>query len=161
MRVEFQTVGGPASWLLWVDARHPGVRAVLESGVAMNARAELSLWRNQEEALTRLKVADVWNKISNAPPTVVPDQTHGGVLMAAVQAMVLQAEGDEKIHIDDAYEVAKFPSYFGTGTEDYHGWAGGVNPTREESHKFLKVGHDRYSPESFHLRAVDACGERL
>lgn len=41
-------------------------------------------------------------------------------------------EGDEKIYIDDDYDVAKFPSHFGTGTEDYYGWAGGVNPTRED-----------------------------
>lgn len=37
-------------------------------------------------------------------------------------------EGDEKIYIDDDYDKAGFPSHFGTGTEDYYGWAGGVNP---------------------------------
>jgi len=37
-------------------------------------------------------------------------------------------EGDEKIYIDDDYDKARFPSHFGTGTEDYYGWAGGVNP---------------------------------
>lgn len=37
-------------------------------------------------------------------------------------------EGDEKIYIDD--DISKnFPSHFGTGTEDYYGWAGGVVPT--------------------------------
>ena len=41
-------------------------------------------------------------------------------------------EGDEKIYVDDDYEVAKFPAHFGTGSEDYYGWAGGVNPTRED-----------------------------
>jgi hypothetical protein len=41
-------------------------------------------------------------------------------------------EGDEKIYVDDEYDVARFPSHFGTGTEDYYGWAGGVNPTRED-----------------------------
>jgi hypothetical protein len=41
-------------------------------------------------------------------------------------------EGDEKIYVDDEYDVAKFPSQFGTGTEDYYGWAGGVNPTRND-----------------------------
>lgn len=75
LRVDFQTADGPARWLLWVDARHPVVHAVLESGEAMTARAELALWRNQNEALTRLEVADVWNKIPNAPPTVVPADT--------------------------------------------------------------------------------------
>jgi Protein of unknown function (DUF2961) len=38
-------------------------------------------------------------------------------------------EGDEKIYIDKADIKRKFPSHFGTGTEDYYGWAGGVNPT--------------------------------
>jgi hypothetical protein len=39
-------------------------------------------------------------------------------------------EGDEKIYVDSEYEVKKFPGIFGTGTEDYYGWAGGVVPTR-------------------------------
>ena len=41
-------------------------------------------------------------------------------------------EGDEKIYVDDEYDVARFPSHFGTGTEDYYGWAGGVNPIRND-----------------------------
>lgn len=41
-------------------------------------------------------------------------------------------EGDEKIYVDDDYEGRRFPSHFGTGTEDYYGWAGGVNPTRAD-----------------------------
>lgn len=40
-------------------------------------------------------------------------------------------EGDEKIYVDDAWEKG-FPTHFGTGTEDYYGWAGGVNPTRAD-----------------------------
>jgi len=47
-------------------------------------------------------------------------------------------EGDEKIYIDDDFQ-RDFPSHFGTGTEDYYGWAGGRVPTREDefSHPFL------------------------
>ena len=41
-------------------------------------------------------------------------------------------EGDEKIYVDDDYDTRKFPGLFGTGTEDYYGWAGGVNPTRTD-----------------------------
>ena len=41
-------------------------------------------------------------------------------------------EGDEKIYIDETDVSRKFPSHFGTGTEDYYGWAGGVNPTGED-----------------------------
>jgi hypothetical protein len=40
-------------------------------------------------------------------------------------------EGDEKIYVDDDFE-RNFPSHFGTGTEDYYGWAGGVVPTPED-----------------------------
>lgn len=40
-------------------------------------------------------------------------------------------EGDEKIYVDGAWD-AGFPTHFGTGTEDYYGWAGGVNPTRDD-----------------------------
>jgi len=47
-------------------------------------------------------------------------------------------EGDEKIYIDDDVEK-NFPAHFGTGTEDYYGWAGGVvpTPTDEFSKPFL------------------------
>lgn len=40
-------------------------------------------------------------------------------------------EGDEKIFIDDDLKIKK-PSHFGTGTEDYYGWAGGVIPTKKD-----------------------------
>lgn len=41
-------------------------------------------------------------------------------------------EGDEKIYIDAADINRNFPSHFGTGTEDYYGWAGGVVPTGKD-----------------------------
>jgi hypothetical protein len=41
-------------------------------------------------------------------------------------------EGDEKIYVDEEYDGSKFPGLFGTGTEDYYGWAGGVNPTKAD-----------------------------
>jgi hypothetical protein len=40
-------------------------------------------------------------------------------------------EGDEKIYIDEDIDKG-FPSHFGTGTEDYYGWAGGVVPNPED-----------------------------
>jgi hypothetical protein len=40
-------------------------------------------------------------------------------------------EGDEKIYVDQDFE-RNFPSHFGTGTEDYYGWAGGKVPTPED-----------------------------
>ena len=53
-------------------------------------------------------------------------------------------EGDEKIYVDYAWDKG-FPTHFGTGTEDYYGWAGGVLPTKADEfhHPFLnnvKVG---------------------
>lgn len=41
-------------------------------------------------------------------------------------------EGDEKIYTDGDLNAPAFPSHFGTGTEDYYGWAGGVVPTRAD-----------------------------
>ena len=40
-------------------------------------------------------------------------------------------EGDEKIYADADFE-RRFPSHFGTGSEDYYGWAGGEVPTRKD-----------------------------
>ena len=75
-------------------------------------------------------------------------------------------EGDEKIYTDDDYDVAKFPSQFGTGSEDYYGWAGGVNPTRDDEfsapyHANVEVGSTATnSPRGFNvntrIRALDA-----
>ncbi|TAN17260.1 MAG: DUF2961 domain-containing protein [Chitinophagaceae bacterium] len=42
-------------------------------------------------------------------------------------------EGDEKIYIDEKDIRQHFPSQFGTGTEDYYGWAGGVIPTGRDT----------------------------
>jgi hypothetical protein len=42
-------------------------------------------------------------------------------------------EGDEKIYIDETDVARRFPSHFGTGTEDYYGWAGGVVPTGRDT----------------------------
>ena len=49
-------------------------------------------------------------------------------------------EGDEKIYIDDDFE-RKFPSHFGTGTEDYYGWAGGIVPTPNDEFSKPFIGN--------------------
>jgi len=49
-------------------------------------------------------------------------------------------EGDEKIYIDEDIEK-NFPSHFGTGTEDYYGWAGGKVPTPADEFSNLFVGN--------------------
>ena len=69
-------------------------------------------------------------------------------------------EGDEKIYVDDSL-ARGFPDHFGTGTEDYYGWAGGVNPTRADvfSQPFLaniSVGStDHDSTRGFNILARD------
>jgi len=76
-------------------------------------------------------------------------------------------EGDEKIYVDDAWDK-KFPTLFGTGTEDYYGWAGGEIPTKDDvfSHPYLaniEVGsasNKRQGVRGFNIctrvRALDA-----
>lgn len=64
-------------------------------------------------------------------------------------------EGDEKIYIDENDINRKFPSHFGTGTEDYYGWAGGVVPTGEDlfSRPFgsnVRIGN-RSNPSGYNI----------
>ena len=72
-------------------------------------------------------------------------------------------EGDEKIYVDEDFD-RRFPSHFGTGTEDYYGWAGGVHPTREDefSTPFLaniRVGGETrgFTGENPHTRGYNIC----
>lgn len=72
-------------------------------------------------------------------------------------------EGDEKIYIDEDFD-RRFPSHFGTGTEDYYGWAGGVHPSREDefSTPFLaniRVGGETrgVTGENPHTRGYNIC----
>ena len=73
-------------------------------------------------------------------------------------------EGDEKIYVDGAWDQG-FPTHFGTGTEDYYGWAGGENPTRRDefSTPFLanvRVGGLNQDTQGYNIcartRALDA-----
>ena len=63
---------------------------------------------------------------------------HGKGVLAGDALTVLSpgkgwwGEGDEKIYIDQSDLKRKFPTHFGTGTEDYYGWAGGVNPNGKD-----------------------------
>jgi hypothetical protein len=72
-------------------------------------------------------------------------------------------EGDEKIYVDEDFD-RRFPSHFGTGTEDYYGWAGGEHPTRadEFSVPFLaniRVGGERrgFTGDEPHTRGYNIC----
>ena len=82
-----------------------------------------------------------WN-ISN-PTTTFPiydynflEATGKGVLVGDALTVLNPiegwwGEGDEKIYVDEDFDK-KFPSHFGTGTEDYYGFAGGLVPKPEE-----------------------------
>jgi len=66
-------------------------------------------------------------------------------------------EGDEKIYIDGDNDK-RFPSHWGTGTEDYYGWAGGEVPNRKDefSTPFLanvRVGGQHHPHEDRNGRA--------
>jgi hypothetical protein len=62
------------------------------------------------------------------------DITGKGVLVADALTVLSPGtgwwgEGDEKIYINESDVNSRFPSHFGTGTEDYYSWAGGRVPT--------------------------------
>lgn len=72
-------------------------------------------------------------------------------------------EGDEKIFVDEDFEK-NFPSHFGTGTEDYYGWAGGVHPSREDEFSKPFIANIRvggiskgFSGENPHTRGYNIC----
>ncbi len=56
-------------------------------------------------------------------------------------------EGDEKIYVDEAID-RRFPTHFGTGTEDYYGWAGGVVPVLEDEFSTPFLANIRVSDNS-------------
>ncbi|MDP4131824.1 MAG: DUF2961 domain-containing protein [Bacteroidota bacterium] len=57
----------------------------------------------------------------------------GDALMVLSPSIGWWGEGDEKIYIDKKDIRRRFPSHFGTGTEDYYGWAGGEVPTGKDT----------------------------
>ncbi len=65
-------------------------------------------------------------------------------------------EGDEKIYIDESDITRKFPSHFGTGTEDYYGWAGGVVPTGRDTFS-IPVGANVCTGNSADPRGYNIC----
>ena len=65
-------------------------------------------------------------------------------------------EGDEKIYVDDAWEKG-FPTHFGTGTEDYYGWAGGVVPTRQDEFSVPFLANARVGGLDGHTTGFNIC----
>jgi Protein of unknown function (DUF2961) len=70
-------------------------------------------------------------------------------------------EGDEKIFVDEDFK-RNFPSQFGTGSEDYYGWAGGRVPTREDEFSIpflanVRVGGQRHPNGKVNTRGFNIC----
>lgn len=65
-------------------------------------------------------------------------------------------EGDERIYVDDAWDRG-FPTHFGTGTEDYYGWAGGVLPTRDDEFSSPYLANVRVGGLDGHTRGFNIC----
>ena len=65
-------------------------------------------------------------------------------------------EGDEKIYIDETDVSRRFPSHFGTGTEDYYGWAGGVNPTGRDTFS-IPIGANVCNGNAADPRGYNTC----
>ncbi|MFA6127297.1 MAG: glycoside hydrolase domain-containing protein [Bacteroidales bacterium] len=65
-------------------------------------------------------------------------------------------EGDEKIYIDEPDVARRFPSHFGTGTEDYYGWAGGVVPTGRDTFS-IPVGANVCNGNAADPRGYNIC----
>ena len=65
-------------------------------------------------------------------------------------------EGDEKIYVDDAWDRG-FPTHFGTGTEDYYGWAGGLVPTRKDEFDEPFLANVRVGGLDGHTQGYNIC----
>ncbi len=106
--------------------------------VALNARLDDWKWDSRS-----MHFHANWKSIGTLPGNRFTDMNfidvRGKGVLAGDALMVLSpgrgwwGEGDEKIYIDEKDQARKFPSHFGTGTEDYYGWAGGVNPTGRDT----------------------------
>lgn len=65
-------------------------------------------------------------------------------------------EGDEKIYVDGDWERG-FPSHFGTGTEDYYGWAGGVYPDLKDEFSAPFLANVKVGGLDGHTQGFNIC----
>lgn len=129
--------------------------------VTVNLKANISLWKWDKNSFHFH--TNWWTDVPY-PPRPVWDmnfiEIQGRGIHVGDNLIVLNphwswwGEGDEKIYVDDDFD-RKFPSHFGTGTEDYYGWAGGQVPKREDefSTPFLanvRVGGQHHPAEKDH-----------
>lgn len=106
--------------------------------VSVEVKAAVSPWRWTPDSLL---FHTTWWTGAPKPPRPVWDMNFvevkgrgihvGDTLVVLNPLWSWWGEGDEKIFVDDDLE-RRFPSHFGTGSEDYYGWAGGEVPTRQD-----------------------------
>jgi len=106
--------------------------------VTVNLRANVSPWQWTKASL---HFHTCWRTDGPYPPRPVRDLNFVDVTGRGIHVgdtfIVLNplwswwGEGDEKVYVDEDLD-RRFPSHFGTGTEDYYGWAGGEVPTRRD-----------------------------
>lgn len=114
------------------------IRNLAAGPVRATARLLVSQWKWENRSL--YFHANWWTDIPY-PPRPVRDmnfvEVSGRGIHVGDTLVVLNphwswwGEGDEKIFVDDDVS-RRFPSHFGTGSEDYYGWAGGEVPIRKD-----------------------------
>ncbi len=126
----------------WVmPYRKSGTMQVLNLGVGavgLQVRAEVRPWKWDDRSM---HFHANWRPDDIVPGTPFQDWNYidirgqGVYVGDAWTVLNVQGswwgEGDEKIYVDTAWDQG-FPTHFGTGTEDYYGWAGGEVPTRKD-----------------------------
>jgi hypothetical protein len=108
------------------------------AAVSAELRAGISPWSWDDRSL---HFHAAWRPDEILPGTPFADWTFAdirgrGVLVGDAWTVLNPTqgwwgEGDEKIYVDGAWDEG-FPTHFGTGTEDYYGWAGGEVPDRRD-----------------------------
>ena len=106
--------------------------------VTVNVQATVSAWEWRADSL---HFHTSWWTDVPRPPRPVWDmnflEVQGRGIHVGDTLVVLNplwswwGEGDEKVYVDEDLD-RRFPSQWGTGSEDYYGWAGGVVPTRKD-----------------------------
>jgi hypothetical protein len=120
-----------------------------EESVNVNLKVNTSEWKWDDTSLHFY--ANWWTDMPYAPRPVFDlnfIEIKGRGIHVGDNLIVLNShwswwgEGDEKIYVDEDFDRS-FPSHFGTGTEDYYGWAGGQVPTRDDEFSTPFLGNIR------------------
>ena len=131
--------------------------------VAVEVRADLERWDWDARSM---HFHAKWRPDEIVPGTPFQDwnyidiRGHGVYVGDAWTVLNIQGswwgEGDEKIYVDEAWDRG-FPTHFGTGTEDYYGWAGGVVPTRQDEFSVPFLANARVGGLDGHTTGFNIC----